>query len=88
VSDVPTREFLRKRRDRAMASILGNAERNLYPEADEGARAAFRQCVVDALNGYHDSVLDLLGSESGTVRNEQVLELLTRLDAWLRVNQR
>jgi hypothetical protein len=40
-----------------------------------------RQVVLDAINGYHDSVLDLMKAEDGnSVRNEQVVELLQRLE--------
>jgi hypothetical protein len=84
---VPIRDFLKARRDRALGSILGHAERNIWRRLEEGERAAFRQVVVDALNGYHDSVLDLMKSDDG-VRNEELLRLLQQLHSSLKTTQR
>jgi hypothetical protein len=42
-------------------------------------REKLRQVVLDSLNGYHDSVLDLVKAEDG-VRNDKVIELLESLD--------
>lgn len=76
---VPVRNFLKNRRDRAVGSILGWAERELFPSLSEEHRRAFRSVVLDAMNGYHDSVLDLVKAEDGT-RNDVVIEMLERLD--------
>ena len=84
---VPIRDFLKARRDRALGSILGHAERNIWNRLAEGERAAFRQVVVDALNGYHDSVLDLMKSDDG-VRNEELVRLLQQLHTNLKASQR
>ena len=84
---VPIRDFLKARRDRALGSILGHAERNIWNRLAEGERAAFRQVVVDALNGYHDSVLDLMKSDDG-IRNEEVLRMLQQLHTSLKTGQR
>jgi hypothetical protein len=35
--------------------------------------------VLDAMNGYHDSVLDLVKAEDG-IRNDAVIDLLERID--------
>lgn len=76
---VPVRDFLKRRRDRAVGSILGWAEREIFPQLTEEQRRAFRSVVLDATNGYHDSVLDLVKAEDGS-RNDVVIELLERLD--------
>jgi len=76
---VPVRDFLKRRRDRAVGSILGFAEREIFESLDERQREALRRTVLDALNGYHDSVLDLVKAEDG-VRNDVVIEMLERLD--------
>lgn len=77
---VPVKDFLKARRDRALGSILGHAEREVYPQLSPQQRDQMRTVTIDALNSYHDSVLDLVKSESGTLRNEEVLKLLERLD--------
>lgn len=85
MSDVPIRDFLKARRDRAVGSILGYAEREIWPRLTNEERQAFRKVVLQATDGYHDSVLDLVKAEDpGVVRNEVVLEVLTRLDDNLR----
>jgi len=58
---------------------MGHAERNVWHKLDDGQRSAFRQVVVDALNGYHDAVLDLMKSDDG-LRNDEVLRLLRSLN--------
>lgn len=78
---VPVRDFLKRRRDRAVGSILGYAERELFKDLTPAQREGLRRVVLDATNGYHDSVLDLVKAEDGNaVRNDKVIELLERLD--------
>ncbi len=76
---VPVREFLKNRRDRALGTILGNAERDIWQKLTRAEQEGFRKVVIDALNGYHDSVLDLVKAEDGA-RNDEVIALLERLD--------
>lgn len=76
---VPVRDFLKRRRDRAVGSILGFAEREIFKSLTVDQREALRRTVLDALNGYHDSVLDLVKAEDG-VRNDVVIEILERVD--------
>ena len=80
---VPIKDYLKARRDRALGSILGHAEREFYPLLSSQQQQQMRQTTIDALNSYHDSVLDLVKSESGTLRNEEVLSLLSRVDQHL-----
>lgn len=75
---VPVKDFLKARRDRALGSILGYMERSIYESLSLSDQRQVRKVVIDALNSYHDSVLDLLKSETGE-RNEEVLSLLSRL---------
>ena len=85
---VPIRDFLKARRDRALGSILGYAERELWDSLTTQQRQAFRAVTIDALNGYHDSVLDLVKAENGqVVRNDlsvEVLAALHRLESTLK----
>lgn len=80
---VAVKDFLKARRDRALGSILGFAEREIYPKMSPQEKAAFRNVVLDSLNSYHDSVLDLVKSDNGTLRNEELVSMLERLDAHL-----
>lgn len=77
------RTFLKARRDRALGSVLGYAEREIFPVLTPQQRQAFRSVVIDSLNSYHDSVLDLVKADTGSMRNERVIELLERLDTHL-----
>lgn len=77
---VPVRDFLKRRRDRAVGSILGYAERELFEKLTQAERDKFRSVVLDAINSYHDSALDLMKAEDG-VRNDKVIEALERLEA-------
>lgn len=80
---VPVKDYLKARRDRALGSILGHAEREFYSLLTPQQQQQMRQTTIDAINSYHDSVLDLVKSESGTLRNEEVLSLLSRVDQHL-----
>ena len=78
---VPVRDFLKHRRDRALGSIMGHLEREVFDRLTPGQRDGARRVVVDALNSYHDSVLDLVKSEdTSSVRNEEVLRLFEILE--------
>ena len=77
---VPIQDFLAKRRNRCIGSILGNAERDFFKQLTPEQREAFRQLVRDAVGSYHDSVLDLIGAEDGVERNDIVLALLEQID--------
>lgn len=80
---IAIRNFLKARRDRALGSILGYAEREIFPKLTSTERLNFRNLVLEALNSYHDSVLDLVKSEQGTVRNEELISMLERLEQHL-----
>jgi CHASE3 domain sensor protein len=80
---VAIKNFLKARRDRCLGSILGYTEREIFPRLTAQERLAFRNLVLDSLNSYHDSVLDLVKSDQGTVRNEELISMLERLEAHL-----
>lgn len=82
---VNERDFLKARRDRALGTILGYAEREVYASLTPGAQRAFRGLVMEAINGYHDAVLDLVKSDSGDVRNEEILALLDDINRHIKV---
>jgi len=73
---IPVKQFLKARRDRALGSILGYAEREIFPKLDQEQQRKFRQLVLDALNSYHDSALDLFKSDVGSLHNDELITLL------------
>lgn len=84
---VPVRDFLVNRRNRALGSILGHAEREIFPKLKSpGLEEAFRTLVRDAINSYHDSVLDLVKAEDG-VRNDLVIQKLEALETAVRAQR-
>lgn len=86
---VPVRGYLKKRRDRALGSILGWSERNGVPEAMGKAKwDAFRENVLAAINGYHDAVLDLVSAEEGVVRNDHLVNVLEAVEQELQRTRR
>lgn len=84
---VPVRDFLNNRRNRAVGSILGWAERELFPKLTPQEQRELRQVVLDATNSYHDSVLDLVKAEDG-VRNDVVIDAIQRLEDRIANQQR
>lgn len=77
---IPVRNFLKARRDRALGAILGHAERELFPKLNPTEQAVFRKVVLEALNSYHDTALDLFKSDTGSVRNDEIFDLLSRIE--------
>ncbi len=77
---VQIRDFLKNRRDRALGTILGNAEKDVWPKLSPAEREAFRRIVVGAIDAYHDSVLDLVKAEDG-IRNDEVIDALRRIES-------
>jgi hypothetical protein len=80
------RNFLRARRDRAVGSILGYAEGEIKPKLSQAQWEALRRVVLDAMNSYHDTVLDLVKSEDAP-RNDHFVRLLERVDSHLRAER-
>lgn len=77
---IPVRNFLKARRDRALGAVMGHAEREIFPKLTQAEQTAFRKVVLESLNSYHDSTLDLFKSDTGTVRNDELIALLTRIE--------
>lgn len=84
---IPVRSFLKARRDRALGTIMGYAEREVFPRLSAAERTSFRNTVLDSLNSYHDTALDLFKSDDGSVRNEEIFSLLERVERHLEGKQ-
>lgn len=86
MSDVLT-DILAKRRDRAIAKILGFKERELDPILSQHPRGRevstkLRKIVLDELNDQHELALDVLkslGDDSTVVLNDHYLKLLANM---------
>lgn len=84
---IPVKQFLKARRDRALGSILGYAEREIFPRLrhadgtpDLDAQRNFRQLILDALNSYHDSALDLFKSDVESLHNDELIAMLIKIN--------
>ncbi len=73
-------DILAKRRDRAIAIVLGVKERECDRHLPPEARQKLRKVVLDQFNDLHDIAMDLVRSldNGDVVVNEMYLE---RLDA-------
>lgn len=71
-------DILAKRRDRAIAIVLGVKERECDKHLPQEARTKLRKVVLDQFNDLHDLSMDLIRSlDSGDfVVNEVYLEKL------------
>lgn len=78
-------DVLARRRDRAIAAILGVKEREADPHLPPQAAAKLRKVVLDQVNDYHAMVMDVFASlagaqeEAGVVFNELWLEKLLEI---------
>lgn len=78
------RRYLKARRDRAIGAVLGGLESDLQGKVTRSEWEGIRALVLDAVNGYHDSVLDLMKSEDDTsTRNAAVIDTLVRIERLL-----
>ena len=79
---ISTQEYIKRRKDRAVASILGYSEREIYRFLSNDQKSEFRQTVLDSLGSFYDAILDFVRADDG-IRNDAVFELLERIDKHL-----
>ncbi len=75
---------LRRRRDRAIAIVLGIKERKCDPHLPEQAQRELRKVILDQFNDLHSLMMDIADSldSGGVTLNELYLEKLDeKLDA-------
>lgn len=77
----PLEDLLKRRRDRAIAIILGIKERECDSYLPRESRIRLRKVVLDQLNEFYDLVLDLMSSfdQGDVVLNEEYLNKLDHL---------
>ncbi len=74
-------DILAKRRDRAIAIILGVKERECDKSLSPASSSKLRKVVLDQLNDYHDLCADLIRSldSDDVVLNEVFVERLDQI---------
>lgn len=74
-------DILAKRRDRAIAIVLGVKERECDIHLPPQARSKLRKVVLDQFNEFHDLSMDLIRSldNGDVVLNEIYLEKLDQI---------
>ncbi len=79
--DESLRKLLGLQRRRLLATILGHAERELYPDLTEHQQGEFRAKVLEATQAYHDVMNDILGAADSDqqVINVEAIELLRQI---------
>ncbi len=84
------RKLLVVQRRRLVGTILGFAERELYPQISKDQQQAFRAKVLTAVEGYHDLVMDIVGvaEDDNVIINAEALELLRDIREQLALPQK
>lgn len=77
---ISARTFVKARRDRAIGAILGQLESELSGKISPDEWAEVRAIVLEGMNSYHDSILDIMKSEDGSERNDEIFALLTTIN--------
>lgn len=72
------RKLLGEQRKRVVASVLTSIESHVNGRLNDEEMADLRRQVLGALNGYHDTCLDILKSSvnDGMEVNEEALRLI------------
>lgn len=76
------RELLEKRRNRAMAVVLGYKEREVDPHLPGRVSSELRKKILEQFNDYHAfvaDVLDSLDTSDGVVLNDFYLQRIDEL---------
>lgn len=83
------RRLMFEQRRRTVATILGHAEREVYCYLDPEEQKQFRRKVLDAVDSYHQLMLDILGatSDPNVLVEAETLELLRNVRDELRANR-
>lgn len=73
-------------RKRAIGTLMGYIEREVYPGLQAAQQRELRERVLAAIGAYHETTLDILKSavDDGSEVNDQALAALSRMDANLR----
>lgn len=81
MADESLRKLLTSQRRRLVATVLGFAERELYPDLTEAQQHAFRAKVLEAVQAYHDVMTDILGAAENDQQliNVEAIELLREI---------
>jgi hypothetical protein len=83
-----TTKYLKNRRDRLVGALLGQVEPVVAHRITDQEWAGLRAKIIDAVNSYHDSVLDLVKVDDGVVHNDALIDVLERVEASLKQARR
>lgn len=84
-NDTLVTALLTEQRGRLVASIMGHAERNLFPKMTEPEKKAFRLKVLESVGVFYDFCKDALRASAaiseaeGVVLNEDAMRMLGEL---------
>lgn len=79
-----SQEFVRKRRDRVLATILSYKENNVDQHLPtQKARDDLRRVILNNVNDFNDLVLDILKAEPEVEINQLYIEALARIETRL-----
>jgi hypothetical protein len=71
------RRLLNLQRRRLVGSLMGHAERELYPDLTEQQRKAYRDNTLASVDAYHEVMLDILGArDPNELVNAEAIDLL------------
>lgn len=65
-------EFVKKRRDRVLATILSYKELNIDHRLSQAERDGLRRVILNNVNDFNDLVLDILKAHIATVPETHV----------------
>lgn len=80
MADIQLLRLVRERRNRAVASILGHAEREFYSLLTDEQREAFREKIMGSIDDFADFARDVVKVTSeDVVVNAHVVQLLEEI---------
>jgi hypothetical protein len=76
------RNMLTRQRKRALAIIMGHAERSFYDRLTVEQQTEFRKAVLGAVSSYHEACIDLVESSvnDGMMLNDDAVRLMAELN--------
>ena len=79
------RRLLTERRVRLVGSLLGEAERTLFPHVPVQAQREFRQKVLEFVGSYHDVALDCMKASVDDGTRNDPAEILAAIRSEIRL---
>lgn len=76
------RNMLARQRKRAVAIIMGHAERSFYDRLSVDEQAEFRSAVLGAISSYHDACIDMVEASvnDGMMLNDEAVRVIAEFN--------